>query len=331
MIKKIFAIFLCFLFAFLVGCTGYTESDSRYIISAIGFEKLDGEFSISAQAVTANEGDDKLTQSVYTAKGESLNEALSSLKARLSKPLSFEHCSAVILSSALKGEAVKAICEFCSSLNRLNTSVYFGVCDKIEELISFEALSEKAGGYDISSSIETKEEISGLSYKNRLYEILSSKEDFIPTFNLPFFTVTDEEFFIDGQCVYIDFAPQKKLNQTQSLVYSILTNQNSKGDITLSGKTAVLNSSHTYFSAKLQGEQLYITLNTSLSFKEKDEGFLEELNAAANSLLSEPLDIFGFSKISEQKHSKVFDKIKDNYASFYSKRIIKYNAQETVK
>ncbi len=331
MIKKLFAFFLCFLFVFLAGCTGYTESDSRYIISAIAFEEIDGEFLISAQAVTANEGDDKLTQNTYTAKGKTLNDALNTLKDKLSKPLSFEHCSAVILSSALKGETVKAICEFCSSLNRLNTSVYFGVCDKIEDLIAFEAVAEKAGGYDISAAIETKEEVSGLSYKNRLYEILSAKEDFIPTFNLPFFTVTDQEFFIDGQWVYTDFAPQKKLNQAESLVYSILTNQNSKGDITLSGKPALLNSSHTYFSAEFKNERLYISLNTKLSFKEKGKGFINELTAAANSLLSEPLDIFGFSKILEQKHSKVFHKVKDDYASFYSKRLVEYNAQETVK
>ncbi len=331
MIKKIFALFLSFLLVLLTGCTGYTESDSRYIVSAIGFEESAEGIAINIQALTANELKGEIAQNTYTGSGSGCQEAFSALKTKLAKPISFEHCSAVILSGKLKKEENTQIFEFCRGLNRLNTSVYFGVCDDIKTLLSLEAVSEKANGYDISAFIETKEETEGLSYKNRLYEILSSREDFIPTFNLPSFSATDDKFFIDGEYIYTDFSPVKKLDNTESLVLSVLSNRNSGGNVAVENETAHIDKVHTYFSSDFKDGKLYINLKTDFSFKKVSEGFEKAFTKRALELLNQRQTYLDFAKILEQKHKKVFNKVKDDFEKHYKDCIIEYKAEGKIK
>ncbi|MBQ8203988.1 MAG: hypothetical protein IJZ75_06905 [Clostridia bacterium] len=322
MIKKRLLPCLLIILIFLTGCTGYTESDSRYIVSALGFERTGDGFVIYAQTVTANEGKGEIAQNSYRAFGESLWGTLSELKARLSKPISFEHCSIIAISPEIPKEDLVKICDFCKDLERLNTSVYFAVCEDIEGLLGSDAISESAGGYDISSLIESRAEQTGINYKNRLYEILSARENFLPTFNLPIVSSSTDEFYIEGEYIYTDFTPVKKLDNEQSVIYSLITNQNSGGYITVDDNEALMNSSHTYLSADFKDERLYITLEMQTDLKQENAEFCENLYLIAQKLLSEKTDIFGFANVLEQKHSRVFEQIKGDYGKAFENCVI---------
>lgn len=328
MIKKLLSFLLIFSLIFICGCTGYTESDNRLIVSAMGFDKEDGNFSLYLQTVTVNEAESELKEQTYEATGKTVEDTLFSLKSKIYKPLSFEHCSAVILSTRLLKNDIKEIIRFCKKIQGLNTSVYFAAADDTEKILHLTAVSEAAGGYDISSAIESKDEDMGIRYKNRLYELLSSEDQFIPTAYLPFLNITKDKFYIDGERVYIDFSPKEKLSPDESFILSVLTNRYRKGNITLNGETAQIQDSHTYFSARINGGKLYIELKTEFRFKNRSENFLEQFNLSAQNILSRKEDIFNFSEVLRQKFPKVFAAVKPSYNEIYSAAAISYKAEE---
>lgn len=331
MIKKTFSLSLSLIFLFFTACTGYTESDSKYIISAMGFERLGEEIIINIQTLSADEGKEEITQNAYSFSSSTPIAAFNGAKTRLAKPVTLEHCSAIILSPDLKREDIINICEFCKNAERLNTSVYFAVCKDVKGLLECKAVSQAAGGYDISAFIETRTEDTGMSYKNRLYEILSAKEDFSPTFNLPFFIVEDGEFYIDGEYVYKDFSSFSRLDNTQSLLLSVITNRYSGGNLYIENEAAQIDTAHTYFSADLKEDRLYIKLKTKFCFKEHSQNFKNIFESDALRLLNKKEDIYDFAKLLEQKERKLFEKIKDNYKEYFNKSIIEYSVEVMVK
>ncbi len=328
MAKKFLSLGLVLVLCFLCGCTGYRESDNSFIVSAMGFDKEGGNFTIFIEAVTANETEAELKEETYEAHGETLEAALYSLKNKIYKPLSFEHCSVILVSPNIAQKDMKNVVEFCKKTEELNTSVYFAATEEVEKIISADAVSEAAGGYDISSLIESRDEEDGISYKNRLYELLSATDEFIPTFYLPFLKADDDKFHTQGELVYTDFSPSKKLNSDDSFILSVLTGRYGKGNVTLVGETAEIQDAHTYFKAEVKQNELYINLNAKFRFKTRSEGFLKEFENRAGKLLESQKDIFSFSKILNQKHPKEFLEIKESYRGIYKNSDIVLKVEE---
>ena len=328
MVKKLLSIVLLFALCFISGCTGYGEGDNSFIVSAMGFDKVGKEYIILIEALTANEAEREFKEETYKSRGETLDTALYSLKNKVYKPLSFEHCSIILVSSSMKGEDFKRVLDFCKKAERLNTSVYFAATDQVEEIISADAFSEASGGYDISSLIESRVKEDGIGYKNRLYELLAATDEFIPTFYLPFLKENEQNSETRGEVIYTDFSPVKKLDSFDSLVLSILTNRYKNGTATLKSETAEIDYAHTYFNAEVKENRLYISLKTKFRFKTRSEEFLKEFKKRADILLESHSDIFGFSKILEQKHPKEFEKIKGRYEEIYKNSSISLKAEE---
>ena len=328
MIKKFLAFLLILAVCFLCGCTGYRESDNTFVVSAIGFDKTEKNYTIFIETVTANEAESELKEETYKAEGETLESALYSLKNKIYKPLSFEHCSVILVSPRIIKKDFKDVVHFCKKTEGLNTSVYFAATEEIEKIISADAVSEAAGGYDISAAIESRYGEDGIKYKNRLYELLSATDEFKPTFYLPFLNTEEDKFTSDGELVYTDFLPRNKLDFLDSFVLSVLTNRYGKGNITLMGETAEIQWTHTYFDAKVKEDKLYINLKTKFRFKTRSENFLKEFESRAEKLLKDTEDIFGFSKILNQKHPKEFAKVFKNYKEIYKNSVIVLTVEE---
>ena len=328
MVKKFLSLLLICALCLLCGCTGYRESDNSFVVSAMGFDKKGENYTIFIEAVTANEAEEELKAESYEAEGETLEDALYSLKNKIYKPLSFEHCSVILVSPYIEKEDFKSVVSFCKKTEGLNTSVYFAATEEIGKIISLDAVSEAAGGYDISAAIESRDEENGIRYKNRLYELLSAGDEFIPTFYLPFLSAEEDKFSCDGELIYTDFSPLKKLKFDDSFVLSVLTNRYGKGDITLMGETAEIQWAHTYFDAQVKENKLYINLKTKFRFKSGSDSFLKAFEERAEMLLKNTEDIFGFSKILNQKHPKEFAKVTKNYKKVYKNSVIALTVEE---
>ena len=328
MIKKFLALILVFSICIMCGCTGYREGDNSFVVSAMGFHKVDDSYMIFIEAVTANEAESELKEETFKASGKTLETALYSLKNEIYKPLSFQHCSVILVSPSIEGDDFKSVVTFCKNIEGLNTSIYFAAAEEVEKIISAKAISEAAGGYDISSLIESRAGEDGIKYKNRLYEILSATDEFIPTLYLPYLNWDDDKIKGNGELVYTHFYSQKKLGLDASFILSVITNRYGKGEVILMGETAEIQDSHTYFSAEEKDGRLYIELKTKFRFKSKSEGFLRKFNKEATSLLKSRKDIFGFSKILNQKNPKEFEKIKSDYDKFYEKAHIVLKIEE---
>ena len=106
-LRIITVLLLCLL---LCGCS-YTEPDSRYTVTAMGFDQRDGKVTAVLRVIDASKGEQGGDPDTFTltASGESLREASEKLSASLSKTPSFGHCGLLVFSENCDSSFLKDI------------------------------------------------------------------------------------------------------------------------------------------------------------------------------------------------------------------------------
>ena len=124
----------------LSGCQGYREIDSEYLVSAIGFDKSDKKFKVYCEvlAIATDERDSE--SKVFSASGSTPYEAVGRINALMPK--------------------------------NLNLGIHLFVCEDIKELLSCDSQALSVG-YDIMSVGTNIQKTTGISFKNKFYEIES--------------------------------------------------------------------------------------------------------------------------------------------------------------
>lgn len=329
--KRIFNFSLILIFlCMLCGCIGYEESDSRYIVSALGFDSDGDNISVAAEVIAVGEGSAaELPETrIFTSVGKTPASAVYNLGSSLSKGLLMEHCGVVVLGSGIDRGQMKEIFEYCRKENELNLAVYMITAENATELISVKPLSAITIGYEIMGIIERSTEENGISYSNRFYEAEASVTKVVPIFSLPYFALKNNSPIMLGERIFKDNELVLQLDNEESAVYSFICNSNVGGTIRIGEAEAKVLKSHTFFDAVRNKDDFSFLLNIKLFIKKSDNEFEAELEAAANRLIERSKesgvgDIFGFADRIYKKNSDMWFKIKDTYEKNFASGEIK--------
>jgi len=289
MIKKFLSLFLlsiCFLSLFC-GCNGYRETGNSYIVTMLGFD-FDKKYTAFAEVVTSNNksDEDMPIAEIYKSTGNSPESALYSLKSKLPKSLMFNHCSAVVMGSGIKGKEQRDVFEFCEELHELNLSVYMVCADVAENIFTSCEPVSLARGYDIAGLITEMKEASGVDVLNRFYECnkyLKEKE----YFTLPIVKTNDSKIEVSGNNVYKDGDFCEKLTVDEVLIYSVLSGKNRGGVLLLDKARAKVNIS------EIEKTKDKKELVLSLKISNEKENFIKTFKDKANELVKTKGELIG--------------------------------------
>ena len=319
----------------LCGCMDYRESDSRLVSTAIGFDGDENGVKISVQTVMiAQSGSEKQAYpKVFSASADNVKNAVYDLYSKLPKPLLFDHCGVLVIGSDLNEEIINQIFKFCSDEKSLNLAIRFICSDNAFELLSRPAMSAVANGYDIMEMLESESNQTGTLFSNRFYEIEAAKQKIIPVYTIPDIVYDKDDFYIDGQNVFIGSSPKIKLNNRQAVIYSIICNDFSSGNVRINDQYARLISSHTRFSSSITKGGLKIKLKGDIISENESKYFKSALANEVDSLISTVRknnlgDIFGFADRIYYRSEKEWESLKKDYQNRFSSKqtIIEYEA-----
>ncbi len=312
----------------LCGCSDYAESNSQYMVSAIGFDSDGKNITVSAQTVIiGNNGEDSQETKVFTATGETPAQAVFNISGHLSKSLLFDHCGIVAIGKGISREMLGEIFDYSNDEKNLNLGVYFVCTDEAQELLKADPVSAVTSGYDIMGIIEQNSDETGILYQNRFYEIKALEAKKGKVFSLPFFECKKDGIKMNGRNIYRDRKFVTSINESESYIYSVICNSNKGGKIILDKQKAKINKMHTSFKYDYKNEKININLKTIFSFEYNSKDFKKVLENDANNFIkkmtvSGHADIFGFEDRIYIRNSSLYEDIKDGYSAE-----IKYTAK----
>ena len=267
MLKKVLSGIICIsLFICLCGCGGYRETDSCYIVTALGFDRTD-RIKVTVEVVTAadNQQENPAYTEIISGEGSTPEDAVFSLSSSISKTLMFDHCTAVIVGKSLNKSDYGNVINYGKELKELNLSVYLLTCDNAEKLLTKSQPVSVSRGFDIAGNIKETKKDTGIDYKNRFFEVFArySEKEF---YTLPILALKDKRIIIDGEAVYKDKTQKFKLSNEESLMYSFVKNDNSGGKIYIGKEYADISSSRFSVASDRYIATLHIE-NESKGFK----------------------------------------------------------------
>ena len=317
--KRLIVIVIIFALT-LAGCSDYRESNSQYMVSAVGFDADNDNIVASIQAVIV--GTDSMQQEaeikVFSADGSTPLQAISDILSFLSKSLLFDHCGVVAIGNGITSEMLGDIFDYSADQKNLNLGVYFVATDNAGELLKQESVSALTSGYDIMGMIERSSDETGILYQNRFYEIKALEAKKGKVFSLPFFKCLEDGIKMDGRNIYRNRHFVTNINETESYIYSVISNSNNGGKILLGEQRAKINKMHTKFNFDYKRNKLEIDLKTIFSFEYKTKNFTKTLENNCNALIKKMTDngygdVFGFEDRVYIRDSSLYNSIKDDF------------------
>lgn len=305
----------------LCGCDIYSESESRYIVSFIGFDG-GNKVTVSVEAVSGSGSTgQESTSFIFTASGDTPAQAVYNLSASLTKPLLFDHCAVVAAGNSLSDTQLEGVLGFCREEKALNLAVYIVSAENAAELISGDKTVAAASGYDIMGIIEHCAEYSGVIFGNRFYEIEAKNTRKYPFFSLPLLKKGESGVYVAGERFYRENKCVLTVSLQESRIYSLLCNSSSGGSIGINGNIAKIKSSHTDFGINKDNTPLNIDLKIKLS-GQADALFCKELISGSEALIAKAKasgagDIFGFADNIFRRDITLWQDISGSYNEFF--------------
>lgn len=296
--KKLLCVFLSvFTALFICGCNGYSETDSKYLVSAMGFDYTEGAVNIFAEIVSDTETQQN---TVLKASGTTTKQAAFNLGAQLPKDLVVDHCAVLAIGENVDKNLLADIINFCREVKNLNLGIYLVSCPDIQAVFSVSP-SKTAIGYDIMELLERRKNEDGIDYKNRFYEIQALRENKSGVFSLPSIQINNSRLSILSERIYKQDTFLMQLDNTQSGVYSLICNRFGSGDIFIGGEFAHILNTKTKFSAKQTERGFIADYQCFINAKTKSKNFDSALLSAANELIKKAeiatcLDVFLLSE-----------------------------------
>ncbi|MCQ2455132.1 MAG: hypothetical protein MJ090_03185 [Clostridia bacterium] len=286
--KKAICIFLILIVVSLTGNGDYTEADSSYIVTAIGF---DGEekINVSVEVVTAggSERSETPTSEIISGKGDTPMDAVFSLNSQITKNLLFDHCTAIIIGRNLSKTNLGEVLKYGNELKELNFAVDMFVCENASQLLEKSDSVSVSRGFDIAANVKETEREIGIDYKNNFYEIYKAYEHG-ENYSFPFIKNSDKKIIIDGLSVYKKKEERSFLTNEEALLYSFVTDNNGGGKIYLDDQYANISSGEAKFNPKTKKYEI------SLCIKDKSRRFSEIFKQKTEKLLVSKKQEIGF-------------------------------------
>ena len=266
----------------LCGCDGYRETETGYIVTALGFDNDgNGDITVSVEVVSAggSEISNEPYSEILTGKGKSPGNAVFTLNDEISKALILDHCNAVVLGEGLKKEQRSAVFDYLSGVKEINYGVYISATDNAEKLFKNTKSVSVARGFDIAGNIKESIDETGINYHNRFFEIVRAFKE-KENYSFPFLSSDDKKIIISGETVYKSGKEIASLNTEESLIYSFLREDNSGGRVYISDEYAEIN--HICPKENKNGTktlELYFknrSKDFEESFKKETENFLKK-------------------------------------------------------
>lgn len=315
---------LCFS---LCGCSikgAYISKTNDYLVSAIGFEESGNRITVLCEAVIINNEDteaDKKAE-LLEGTGKTVELAFADLYKSAVEVLEFSHCTVAVIDENISEKNFSEITEFLLSLKKLNISVQLISCNNAKDLLSCEAITSLAIGYDIVGMLEKECDITGIKYKNRLYEVVLERQSSLDIAAIPSIKVLHGEYFINGIAVLKSGKLSLKLDREQVAAFAIATDAQSTGEIIINSKKLKIDSNLTTVRIEKENPDIII-LNVKIDTDKEKTGIKTAINELFNFSQKEKTDIFGFGNILAQRHPEIFNNIKSDYYGYYENTKLK--------
>ena len=209
--KKLYLGFLVFIFCFcLSGCSlTDTESDRRFMVSALGFSAEKATVTVDAEVIIINsenaESDPR--PQVISATADNIDSALKTISLSLAKPLLLEHCGVIAIGDQMTADWFDEICDYCFENNRITLSAFMISCKNPKELLGGEPSSSVAVGYDIMGIIEQNKKSGDLELRNRFFEVESLRQQGKTEFYIPRFEKSKDTLTLNGSVLFKNGKP----------------------------------------------------------------------------------------------------------------------------
>ena len=303
--KNKLALLMLIVFTVLLSsCNGYRETDSEYLISAVGFEKLEKGFCAYIEVLALSSAEKDTKSKVFSSEGQTPFEAVNNTTALLPRNAVFDHCAAAIVDDSISGKDLKKIMEYLYNTRNLNLGIYVFTSDDVEETLSLKSQAMTVG-YDLMSIELNLYKNSGIKCSNKFYEI-EGKKGGKGNFALPVVTGDEDRPSIVGYTVYKDYNPALKLSMNEAVFFDLIKCGSTGGEIDVNGKECRIN--YAYSSVKKSGEYLYMSIK--IKYKYKNDNADDEISLQVKNIIyklenSDALDVFGFEAVKGVKETEV--------------------------
>lgn len=303
-----------------------TEKGLEFLISAIGFDQKGNEFSVYLETVTVNSEDSMSEKklNLISGSGKNLAEAVADATQKSVRPFMFSHCAAAIIGKGVSEKGFRNICTFLYEKDEINLSLRFIYTDNAKNLLSCDTVASVAVGYDLTDALERQSSYSGIKYNNRFYEVEAARREAINVFSLPRFKVDGKEYENDGLTVFKNDQPVMDLNHEQAFAYSLVTDNQKKGNVLLNNKTFTLKKAKVKQEFELQNRlSIALSLNVTL---EGDGNMKSRIAKTVNELfITSKLysaDIFMFGNEIRKKEPDIWERTEHNYSTIYKNSVL---------
>ncbi len=301
--KKILIVFFLLVFP-LCGCKGYRETDSEYFATAVCFQKKDDDFKAHIEVLAISEEDKKPESKVFVSSGKTPYSAVAGTTALMPKNAVFDHCGTAMIDGSISGEDFKSVIEYLYDTKNLNLGIFMFFTDDIEGVLDCDSQAASVG-YDIMATEANITKTSGISFKNKYYEICARQ---IKTggFCLPIVSKEENRPAVSGEMIFADYYPAVRLNKDEAQIFNLIYSGSSGGEISVSGKRCRVNGITS--RVKQKGDTLRIELDCRYRFSSDNQN--GNLKNKIDKLLrglykSEALKVLGLEEYAQIKKAEV--------------------------
>ena len=316
--KKLLLLAFCIVFVVsLPGCGNsfVREADMEYMVSSIGFDKLGQEIKMFAEIIVVNSGESETgakTQ-IFSAAGKSPRDAMYKLHSKLSKPLMLNHCGLLVISEKIQVDEIKEIFNICLLDKSITGAIKLIATKNVESLMNLKPESDIALGYEISNALKQYSNFTGAQYKNRFYEIEAYREGKTMSYSLPYFSVENEKYYIDGSLIYKDDAIVLSLDNNDSIKFSIMSGNFKSGKISGENGFEIKLKSVSY-DIDYKNKKLYVAVKLDI---DGDSNAIQFLKSEIHKGKISKLDIYYIADRIYRKHPELWEKIEKDYKDIF--------------
>ncbi len=242
------------LLLFACGCSlkdAVFAEASEYIVTAIGFDKEEDNIKITMEALIINsedaEAENKLV--ALTGSAATIEKALQGIYIKTAQPLMLSHMGVIAIGDSISADGFKEICDYCYRTDEISVSAMMISVEDASVLFSCPPVSSVTVGYDIMSMLKSQSNRTGMSFKNRFFEVEALREMPAKITAVPFFEVSEESFFYNGLTIFKNGEKAMRLTSEEAAVYSIATDNQASGEIFIK-ENLVVKSAYSKFTFK---------------------------------------------------------------------------------
>lgn len=330
--KSLAGVLVLCLMAFLCGCSGYRETNSQYIVSMIALSEGE-EITLSVEAFYSDQmNDETIKRHYFTARGATVREAYYHLENKTTAVMLLDHCSAIVLDNTAKSSTIEQLFSFCEEEKQLNLAVQIITVSNVNDLENIEPFSG-AVGFNFATAVRQQSENIGIKYHNKFYAAQRQRATAGQIYTVPYFELADGKVDLCGEYIFQNFRNVCYLNEQETLMYAMLCNLFSSGNIMVGDQTVTVQKCQTKTKAALKNDRLNISFAVTLSLKNTSPKMVQNLERQLRDFVRtmperSRVDVFACNSVISEKQSDLWAKIEKQYDRFYQEADFLVNCKE---